>query len=73
MARLAIAHTGSPLGRLSVSIGAAACLPSETGNALSLVQAADFALYDAKASGRDRIATGERLDLTSFGWRAAAQ
>ena len=71
VSRLERAHVGSPFGRLTVSIGAASCLPLELGGALGLVQAADFALYEAKESGRDRVATGERLDLPAFGWRAA--
>ena len=72
VANLAWPHNGSPFGFLSVSIGLAACLPSRDQDPLSVVQAADFALYEAKEGGRNQTATGERLDLTAFGWRASA-
>ncbi len=57
--RLAMPHAGSPSGLLSLSIGLATADPrlQEPGpeDALQLVEAADRALYRAKAAGRDRI------------------
>jgi diguanylate cyclase (GGDEF)-like protein len=69
VARLDCQHLGSPLGRLTISIGAASCLPRESSDPLSLLQAADFALYEAKAAGRDRVGTHVAPDLADFSWR----
>lgn len=44
-----------PLGHLSVSIGVATRRPGETAEAI--LERADDALYDAKRSGRDRVAS----------------
>ncbi len=71
VAQLAWAHPRSPFGHLTVSIGVAACLPVVDRDPHSLIEAADFALYEAKERGRNQVATGERLDLTGFGWRAS--
>lgn len=46
---------GQPLGHLSVSIGVATRHPGES--ATALLGRADAALYDAKRSGRDRVAS----------------
>jgi diguanylate cyclase (GGDEF)-like protein len=40
---------------LTVSVGAASVVPSSSGDANSLVKAADEALYHAKEKGRDRV------------------
>ncbi len=47
-------HAGSPLGQLSVSVGLAVRVPQVGEASSSLVMAADTALYQAKAEGRDR-------------------
>ncbi|MBR0708212.1 sensor domain-containing diguanylate cyclase [Bradyrhizobium liaoningense] len=54
---LAMLHAQNPPSRLvTVSVGAAASLPSETtADSSTLVAAADRALYAAKDSGRDRL------------------
>jgi diguanylate cyclase (GGDEF)-like protein len=50
-----IAHADQqPLGRLTVSIGVAAC-PQDAQTAEALLEAADVALYRAKKSGRDTV------------------
>ncbi|WP_447724030.1 diguanylate cyclase [Sphingomonas koreensis] len=51
--RLAIPHTGSPSGFLTLSAGATALAGRERFNAL--VNRADAALYRAKHEGRDRV------------------
>lgn len=53
---LGIAHSGSLLGRLTVSIGVAAKVPSRGVASEQLVEAADASLYQAKRSGRNRVA-----------------
>jgi diguanylate cyclase (GGDEF)-like protein len=55
VAALAIQHEGCSLGRISVSIGVAAELPSSGGGATRLLHAADDSLYRAKLGGRNRV------------------
>ncbi|MGD0632727.1 MAG: sensor domain-containing diguanylate cyclase [Beijerinckiaceae bacterium] len=69
VARLDWQHAGSPLGRLTVSVGAASCLPGDDGGAVSLIKAADFALYHAKKGGRDQVAVPAPVDMPGFDWR----
>lgn len=53
---LAMLHAQNPPSRLvTVSVGAATSLPSQTSDSSTLVAAADRALYAAKESGRDRL------------------
>ncbi|OCJ46567.1 sensor domain-containing diguanylate cyclase [Serratia sp. 14-2641] len=54
--QLKIAHTGSPLGIITASIGASAKVPHPYNDTpLSLVNLADNALYTAKKSGKNRV------------------
>ncbi|SDL68979.1 diguanylate cyclase (GGDEF) domain-containing protein [Franzmannia pantelleriensis] len=54
----ALPHATSPTApHLTVSIGVASCHPTGLDDAVSLMQAADQALYRAKESGRNRVAT----------------
>lgn len=54
IAALHIAHPGSPLGRLTLSIGLAVAEPLSEEQAASLVAHSDQALYRAKHEGRNR-------------------
>jgi diguanylate cyclase (GGDEF)-like protein len=53
-----IAHTASPYGRLSVSIGIATASGAQLERLQGLIEVADQALYDAKARGRDQFVKG---------------
>lgn len=69
---LAIPHAGGPNPEMTVSIGVAAIIPnpSDQGPA-GLIEAADRALYAAKAAGRDAIHLADRATETASARPAA--
>jgi diguanylate cyclase (GGDEF)-like protein len=50
---LALPHKSSPVGRITISIGIAATIPSIKSSPKDLLKAADQALYNSKANGRN--------------------
>lgn len=48
-------HPTAPSGQVSASIGVASCVPSSDLTPAGLLEAADQALYRAKAAGRNRV------------------
>lgn len=58
---LCIAHASSPNGQVTVSIGAAALIPTPAEPAEQLVEAADIALYGAKRRGRNTVVAHSAL------------
>lgn len=62
---LQIPHPTSPHGCVTMSLGIAEWLPGEDDAPDQLIQAADQALYQAKAAGRNRVCHGALVDATT--------
>jgi diguanylate cyclase (GGDEF)-like protein/PAS domain S-box-containing protein len=52
---LAIPHTGSPLSKITVSVGYAAVIPGDEYTCAEVLQRADAAMYKAKITSRDCV------------------
>jgi len=50
-----MAHIGAPWGFVSISVGAAAIVPSDELSPQELIESADAALYEAKHRGRNLV------------------
>ncbi len=61
-----IAHGASPFGRLSVSIGIAMAAGAQLDDLPGLIEAADQALYNAKAQGRNQFVRAESAAVFTF-------
>src|SRR6267378_3199046 len=57
IARLVLSHAGTPLGKITTSLGIA-LFPDHGEDSDALLRAADVALYAAKGAGRDRVVVG---------------
>jgi two-component system chemotaxis response regulator CheY len=58
---LAVEHSGSELGQLTVSVGLAASAPLHRLDTSELLTQADSALYEAKRTGRNRVVVAAQL------------
>jgi GGDEF domain-containing protein len=61
--KLGIAHAASPLGYVTISVGATSTVPAAGDNAQELVERADVALYEAKRRGRNVVIAHSALML----------
>ncbi|MDR6412980.1 UNVERIFIED_ORG: diguanylate cyclase (GGDEF)-like protein [Burkholderia sp. 1595] len=56
ISELAIEHAGSEYGRVTASIGLASWKPDQEADVTTVIKAADEALYNAKVTGRNKVA-----------------
>ena len=66
VAKLAIPHSGSEQGVLTISLGFKTCQPSQEQDYTYIVKKADEALYNAKASGRNKTVDYSTLDTQTL-------
>ncbi len=59
VAALAIPHSASEIGHVSLSIGVATVVPGLNEHSDTLIKVADAALYKAKHAGRNRVVTAD--------------
>ena len=50
-----ISHSGSPVGRVTISLGCYSFVPTGRDSIEVFIERADAALYQAKATGRNRV------------------
>jgi diguanylate cyclase (GGDEF)-like protein len=62
---MGLVHEGSPYQVMTVSIGVASARPSCGSVGVALLEAADAALYQAKAAGRNGIRVADASDVSS--------
>jgi len=72
VAEMAIPHEGSGFGFVTVSIGVSALQPVDDQGARDLLRAADEALYEAKAAGRNRVVVARTSETATGGQGDAA-
>jgi diguanylate cyclase (GGDEF)-like protein len=56
---LGLPHQDNPAGRVTISVGCAAMMPSHSTSAAALLKGSDQALYTAKQNGRDQTCVHE--------------
>lgn len=62
--QLKLPNTGSPFGHITASFGIASVVPKPDTSPLTLLDAADHALYEAKHAGRNRVCRAASPETT---------
>lgn len=62
--QLKLPNTGSPFGHITASFGIASVVPQAETSPLTLLDAADHALYEAKHAGRNRVCRAASHEAT---------